>query len=408
MEAFCQEQLRRQLLHADNRARAELAERANYYNHLHNASARASTAHRTEAANPGPAQNQTRFMGYYMPTMQYQQHTYPTGYTGQAYQTTTPSQRVDQSHCAEQVYQAQPVHHTHPAHQYEQYPQSQQLGHQFQPGLPKAQQQRPASWHSTTTLPSPPVEFDYVQSAPPQWPPLATQYGQQENFQQGYQQSYQPPCISQQESYQPDYSPRSPRFPHCSLTAAPPSPEYSPPSPVMRNISTNHSPLALHQGNQQSHLPSYTPCSPHFSHQYSQGAPSPEFSPPSPMMRHGSMEWSPLALSQRSTSVESNPPTPSGFAIQQLQPAVPEPAFQVVEEPEEEGEVLVGLGLYDTPGKYIEEASYTFNDFSGLGMPMLPGERTSQHLKLAEGWTPPSVPDNEEEEEEEEEEEDEE
>lgn len=120
------------------------------------------------------------------------------------------------------------------------------------------------------------------------------------------------------------------------------------------------------------------------------------------------MEWSPLALSQRSTSVESNPPTPSGFATQQLQPAVPEPAFQVVEEPEEEGEVLVGLGLYDTPGKYIEEASYTFNDSSGLGMPMLPGERTSQHLKLAEGWTPPNVPDNEEEEEEEEEEEDEE
>lgn len=113
------------------------------------------------------------------------------------------------------------------------------------------------------------------------------------------------------------------------------------------------------------------------------------------------MDWSPLALSQRSTSVESNPPTPCGFATQQMQPAAPEPAFQVVDEPEEEGEVLVGLGLYDTPGKYVEETSYTFHGFSELGMPMLPRERTSQHLKLAEGWTPPSIPDNEEDEEEE-------
>ncbi|TFB05323.1 hypothetical protein CCMA1212_002521 [Trichoderma ghanense] len=392
MEAFRQEQLRRQL-HPEIRAQAEPA---NCYNQLHNATARASTAHCAEAASTGPAQNQTRFMGYYMPNLQYQQHTYPTGYSGQGYQATTQTQRVDQSHYT-QVYQVQPVKHTDPAHQYEQYHQSQQLDHQFQPALPRVQQQRPASWHPSMTLPSPPVDLEYVQDAPSRW--LATQYGQQENFQQGYQQSYQPRCASQQESYQPDYTPRSPQYPTYSLPAAPPSPEFSPPSPMMRTVSTNQSPLAMQQGYQQSYLPSYTPHSPQFSQHYSQGASSPEFSPPSPVMRDGSMDWSPLALSQRSTSVESNPPTPSGFATQQLQPAAPEPAFQVVYEPEEEGEVLVGLGLYDTPGKYVEESSYTLHDFPELGMPMLPRERTTQHLKLAEGWTPPTVPENEEEEE---------
>ncbi|KAH0493863.1 hypothetical protein TgHK011_000509 [Trichoderma gracile] len=379
METIRQEQLRRQL-HAETCARAEPALQANYYNHFHNAPAQASGTHRAEAANPGPAQTQTGFMGYYMPILQHQQHAYPTGYAGQACQTTFQTQQVDQSHYPEQVYQTQPVEHTNPAHQYkyEQYRQSQRPGHQLQSaGLSKVQQQRPASWHPSTTLPSPPVDFGYIQDAPAQWPPLAAQYGQQENYQQVYQQSYQPPCTSQQESYHPVYTPHSPQFPRYSLPAAPPSPEFSPPSPIMRTLSTNPSPLAMQQSNQQSYLP--------------------KFSPPSPMMRDGSMDWSPLTLSQRSTSVESNPPTPCGFATQQLQPAAPEPAFQVVDEPEEEGEVLVGLGLYDTPGKYVDESSYTFNTFSELGMPMLPRQHTSQHLKLAEGWTPPIVPDNEEE-----------
>ncbi|KAL6855757.1 hypothetical protein J3F83DRAFT_454429 [Trichoderma novae-zelandiae] len=414
MEALRQEQLRQQL-YAETRLRAEQAERANYYNHLYHAPTGGSTRRVVGHHEMSPemaAQNQPRLMGYYMPFLQNQ----PI-YAEQVYESTQPH-GADQSHYTEQVYQTT---QTQPAHQYAQYGQSQQPAQQFQPGLTRGQQQRPASWHPSTNLPSPPVDFEYAQVASPQWPSLATQYGQQENYQQGqqenyqqgYQQSYQPAYTSrplQQESYQPGYAPRSPQFPAYSAPAAP-SPEFSPPSPMMRHVSANQSPLAMQQGqqesNQQSYRPDYTPRSPQLPHFFAEAPPSPEFSPPSPMMRDGSMDWSPLAMSQRSTSVDTNPPTPSGFSTYPSQLAVPEPAFQVVDEPEEEGEVLVGLGLYDTPGKYVEDSSYTFRGFSELGTPMLPREPTGKRLKLAEGWVPPSPPDDEDEDDEEEEEEEE-
>lgn len=92
------------------------------------------------------------------------------------------------------------------------------------------------------------------------------------------------------------------------------------------------------------------------------------------------------------------PPTPDEFQpIQQSQPNVPpEEAipYQPLEEPEEEGEILVGMGLYDTPNKTETDPeldNYRTTTSQLLGTTYNRGR--GQGWKLEEAWEPPASDD---------------
>lgn len=103
----------------------------------------------------------------------------------------------------------------------------------------------------------------------------------------------------------------------------------------------------------------------------------------------------------------TSPPTPDSFVqVQQAQPVVSEASipYQPLEEPEEEGEILVGMGLYDTPDKYEEDPhlnNYRSTVSSLLGSAYLPQEPKGKGLKLEETWEPPKSDDSEEDQDEE-------
>ncbi|KAL7625410.1 hypothetical protein AAE478_004630 [Parahypoxylon ruwenzoriense] len=94
------------------------------------------------------------------------------------------------------------------------------------------------------------------------------------------------------------------------------------------------------------------------------------------------------------------PPTPDEFQpIQQLQPTVtPEESipYQPLEESEEEGEILVGMGLYDPPNKTETDPeldNYRTTTSQLLGTTYRGG---GQGWKLEEAWEPPVTDDEEE------------
>lgn len=94
---------------------------------------------------------------------------------------------------------------------------------------------------------------------------------------------------------------------------------------------------------------------------------------------------------------------------QQPQPAVSEDPvrYDTLEEPEEEGEILVGMGLYDAPEKYDEDPqlnNYRSTTSSLFSSTYRSNEPTGKGLKLEETWEPPNSDDGEEEDDEEEEE----
>ncbi|OLN84499.1 hypothetical protein CCHL11_08248 [Colletotrichum chlorophyti] len=99
----------------------------------------------------------------------------------------------------------------------------------------------------------------------------------------------------------------------------------------------------------------------------------------------------------------TSPPTPETLPrAQQPQPVVPNEdtiPYQPLDEPEEEGEILVGMGLYDAPDKYDEDPQLDASRFSMsslLGASFRPREGTGKGLKLEESWQPPESDDEEE------------
>ncbi|KAF7543902.1 hypothetical protein G7Z17_g10369 [Cylindrodendrum hubeiense] len=106
----------------------------------------------------------------------------------------------------------------------------------------------------------------------------------------------------------------------------------------------------------------------------------------------------------------TSPPTPEAFPQAQLsQPAMSEQSipYQALDESEEEGEILVGMGLYDTPDKYEEDPqlnNYRSTVSSLLGSTFRSFEPKGKGLKLEETWEPPKSDEDDDEEEEEEEE----
>ncbi|KID77475.1 hypothetical protein MBR_03794, partial [Metarhizium brunneum ARSEF 3297] len=104
----------------------------------------------------------------------------------------------------------------------------------------------------------------------------------------------------------------------------------------------------------------------------------------------------------------TTPPTPEAFSQTQQQPTVSEAAvsYEPLDEPEEEGEILVGMGLYDTPDKLAEDPqlnNYRTTVSSLLGSSYRPHEPQGKGLKLEETWEPPKAEDETEEDGEEEE-----
>ncbi|KAI9158701.1 hypothetical protein HJFPF1_06699 [Paramyrothecium foliicola] len=95
----------------------------------------------------------------------------------------------------------------------------------------------------------------------------------------------------------------------------------------------------------------------------------------------------------------TSPPTPDSFLPpHQLQPTVTtvSQGYQDLEEPEEEGEILVGMGLYDPPEKYHEDPhlnNYRSTVSSLLGSTFRPKEPQGKGLKLEETWEPPKSDD---------------
>lgn len=96
----------------------------------------------------------------------------------------------------------------------------------------------------------------------------------------------------------------------------------------------------------------------------------------------------------------TTPPTPdSVLQPESTLPAIPQesPAFQTLDEPEDDGEVLVGMGLYDAPEKLHEDPqldNYRSTVCSLLGSRFRPSEPQGKGLKLEETWAPPPKSDD--------------
>jgi hypothetical protein len=92
----------------------------------------------------------------------------------------------------------------------------------------------------------------------------------------------------------------------------------------------------------------------------------------------------------------TTPPTPEYIPhLREMKPAsmADEPLpYQPLDEPEEEGEILVGMGLYDTPEKTQDDPqlnNYRSTVTSLLGTHFRPDEPQGRGLKLEETWEPP-------------------
>ncbi|KAM0285988.1 hypothetical protein ACHAQH_001177 [Verticillium albo-atrum] len=99
----------------------------------------------------------------------------------------------------------------------------------------------------------------------------------------------------------------------------------------------------------------------------------------------------------------ASPPTPENLPqAQQQQPAVSSEdaiPYQPLNEAEEEGEILVGMGLYDAPDKYEDDPhlSHSRSAMSSLlGASYRGQEGTGKGLKLEESWQPPESDDEDE------------
>ncbi|KAG7419024.1 hypothetical protein LZL87_000628 [Fusarium oxysporum] len=191
-------------------------------------------------------------------------------------------------------------------------------------------------------------------------------------------------------------------------------------SPTMGSTSCGTSPLAF------SHLPlpyqstdnmTYNPYHgtnvPHHSPAASMVLPGrqlPVISAPAEATDSNGWDWNTFIMHGIGSTT---PPTPETLPQTQLsQPAVSEdPHYQALEDAaEEDSEILVGMGLYDTPEKYNEDPqlnNYRSTVSSLLGSSFRTHEPQGKGLKLEETWEPPKS-DEEDEDDDEDEDEDEE
>ncbi|KAG6313409.1 hypothetical protein E4U22_000996, partial [Claviceps purpurea] len=104
--------------------------------------------------------------------------------------------------------------------------------------------------------------------------------------------------------------------------------------------------------------------------------------------------WNSFAMQGFSNAT---PPTPETFSTSR-QPPVMAQAHDSSGEPEDDGEILVGMGLYDTPGKVDADPqldNYRSTVSSLLGAAAPSPEPQGKGLKLEETWEPPAKEDAE-------------
>lgn len=113
---------------------------------------------------------------------------------------------------------------------------------------------------------------------------------------------------------------------------------------------------------------------------------------------NGEMDWNAFVMQGFNNT---SPPTPETFPQNtHSHPVVsgcPE-TRQALEDEEEEGEILVGMGLYDPPDKFDEDPhlnNYRSTVSSLLGSTFRPREPRGKGLKLEETWEPPKSDDGE-------------
>ena len=118
---------------------------------------------------------------------------------------------------------------------------------------------------------------------------------------------------------------------------------------------------------------------------------------------HG-LDWNSYVMQSYNNTT---PPTPDSFPqVRDMKTSVSEESipFEELDDAEEEGEILVGMGLYDTPEKRQEDPqlnNYRSTVTSLLGSRFRSEEPTGRGLKLEETWEPPKSEDGEDDNEEE-------
>lgn len=238
---------------------------------------------------------------------------------------------------------------------------------------------RPVSWHPGS----------YMQQQA-----LATNFMSQPPQQQLSTHAY----FKERQQASPHYSNTSPGMMACSANTSPAS-TFSP-LPMQQypgfggHTSQYHLPSEAWQAVQKSTPFYHTPNEPRdYMEPFPAYGADAQFYPPS---AEGA-DWQNYIMHGVNTTT---PPTPE--SLMQPEPALPpmpqeSPAFQTLDEPEEEGEVLVGMGLYDAPEKLNEDPqlnNYRSTVCSLLGSRFRPSEPQGKGLKLEETWCPPPKSDD--------------
>lgn len=246
--------------------------------------------------------------------------------------------------------------------------------HRNDMGQPTQRPARPVSWHPSTYLQPPHLQYQLQQQ--PIYP-LSTPNMYTDQHDGYFSQPHFSPMMT---SYSNNTSPSSTFSPlPLGYSAVEPS-QY----PASDGWDLPHKPTHNYATNDYQNVPEMFP---NLNTPKEQNIPS-----------HG-LDWNSFIMHGFSNT---SPPTPEAFLqARQSQPAVSEDAvpYQPLEEPEEEGEILVGMGLYDAPEKCGEDPqlnNYRTTVSSLLGSTFHHPEPRGKGLTLEETWEPPKSEDEDE------------
>jgi len=132
-----------------------------------------------------------------------------------------------------------------------------------------------------------------------------------------------------------------------------------------------------------------------------------------PTIVGGALDWD--AFAAQGFDRYAAPPTPEDFVVhhqplQKIETTAPPKVaheeetipYEPLDDDESDGEILYGMGLYDTPERDSAVDFHRSTVFSLLGSSATQPEKTGKGLKLEDAWEPPASDDEDEDEDEEE------